>query len=101
VLDEVMQGGKGELGTSPGGGVEQIYFPFTATTKETNGERGAPGTTHPFLGDLKVRQAMAMAIDRVTLVKQLYGPTGAETANILTTPASLASKNTKAVFDVD
>src|SRR5439155_6436683 len=35
-----------------------------------------------------------------TLVNQLYGPTGAETANILTTPAGLASKNTKIVFDV-
>ena len=28
-------------------------------------------------------------------------PTGAETANILTTPANLSSKNTKAVFDID
>jgi peptide/nickel transport system substrate-binding protein len=100
VLEDVMKGGKGELITAPGGGVEQIYFPFSDTTKETNGERGAPGTKHPFLADLKVRQAMAMAIDRATLVKQLYGPTGAETANILTTPADLASKNTKIVFDL-
>jgi len=101
VLQDIMNGGKGDLITGLGGGVEQIYFPFTDTTKETNGERGAPGTTHPFLGDLKVRQAMAMAIDRATLVKQLYGETGAETSNTLTTPASLASKNTKAVFDID
>jgi peptide/nickel transport system substrate-binding protein len=101
VLQDIMNGGKGDLLTSLGGGVEQVYFPFTDTTKETNGERGAPGTTHPFLGDLKVRQAMAMAIDRNTLVKQLYGDTGSVTANTLTTPASLASKNTKVVFDVD
>jgi peptide/nickel transport system substrate-binding protein len=96
-----MQGGKGELVTGLGGGVEQIYFPFADTTKEVNGERGAPGTKHPFLSDIKVRQAMAMAIDRSTLVKQLYGPTGAETSNILTTPSGLASKNTKFEFNID
>jgi peptide/nickel transport system substrate-binding protein len=101
VLQDIMAGGKGDLLTGLGGGVEQIFFPFADTTQEVNGERGAPGTKHPFLSDLKVRQAMAMAIDRATLVKQLYGPTGAETSNTLTTPANLASKNTKAVFDLD
>jgi peptide/nickel transport system substrate-binding protein len=101
VLQDIMSGGKGDLVTSLGGGVEQIYFPFMDNTKETNGERGAPGTEHPFLKDIKVRQAMAMAIDRATMVKQLYGESGAETANVLTTPSNLASKNTKAVFDID
>jgi len=100
VLADVMKNGKGELVTAPGNGVEQIYFPFMDTTKETNGERGAPGTRHPFLSDLRVRQAMAMAIDRPMLVKQLYGETGAETSNILTTPASLASKSTRVVYDL-
>jgi peptide/nickel transport system substrate-binding protein len=101
VLEDVMRGGKGDLVTAPGGGNEQIYFPFADTTKEVNGERGAPGTQHPFLSDLTVRKAMAMAIDRATLVKQLYGPTGEVTANTLTTPVDLASKNTKVVFDLD
>jgi peptide/nickel transport system substrate-binding protein len=101
VLQDIMNGGKGDLVTSLGGGVEQIYFPFMDTTKETNGERGAPGTKHPFLSDIKVRQAMAMAIDRKTMVTQLYGESGAETSNILTTPSNLASKNTKAVFDIE
>ena len=101
VLQEIMAGGKGDLLTGLGGGVEQIYFPFADTTKETNGERGAPGTQHPILKDIKVRQAMALAIDRATMVKQLYGETGAETSNVLTTPSNLASKNTRAVFDID
>jgi peptide/nickel transport system substrate-binding protein len=101
VLDDIMKGGKGDLLTSLGGGVEQVYCNFADNTQEVNGERSAPGTKHPFLSDLKVRQAMAMAIDRATLVKQLYGPTGAETANTLTTPASLASKNTKAELNID
>jgi peptide/nickel transport system substrate-binding protein len=101
VLQDMMNGGKGDLVTSPGGGVEQLYFNFADNTKETNGEHGAPGTQHPFLKDMKVRQAMSMAIDRETLVKQLYGPTGTPTINVLTTPVSLNSPNTKMVFDID
>jgi peptide/nickel transport system substrate-binding protein len=101
VLQDIMAGGKGDLLTSLGGGVEQIYFPFADTTKEIDGERGKPGTQHPILKDIKVRQAMALAIDRKTMVEQLYGETGATTSNVLTTPANLASKNTKAEFNID
>jgi peptide/nickel transport system substrate-binding protein len=103
VLQEIMQGGKGDLLNPGGSGVEQIYFPFTDNTKETNGERGAPGTKHPFLSDLKVREAMALAIDRQTIVKQLYGDglLGVATNNILTTPSNLASKNTTSEFSIE
>jgi peptide/nickel transport system substrate-binding protein len=101
VLQDVMKGGKGELVTALGSGVEQVYFPFMDNTKETDGERGKAGTKHPFLSDIKVRQAMAMAIDKDTIVKQLYGDTGAVTNNVLTTPANLASKDTTFKFDID
>ena len=101
VLQDIMNGGKGELVTAPGSGVEQIYFPFMDNTKEANGERGAPGTKHPFLSDIKVREAMALAIDKETMVKQLYGPTGEVTHNVLTTPGNLASKNTKSEFNIE
>ena len=47
VLQDIMNGGKGDLLTGLGGGVEQIYFPFADTTKEIDGERGKPGTKHP------------------------------------------------------
>jgi peptide/nickel transport system substrate-binding protein len=101
VLQDVSNGGKGDLLTEIGLGVEDIFLAFSDTTKETNGERGAPGTQHPILKDLKVRQAMVMAIDRKSIAAQLYGPTGAETANVLTVPTSFASKSTKVVFDID
>ena len=51
-------------------------------------------TKHPFLTDLKVRQALAMAVDRKSIAEQLYGPTGQATCNIVTTPDTVASKNT-------
>jgi peptide/nickel transport system substrate-binding protein len=101
VLQDIMNGGKGELVTGPGSGVEQIYFPFMDTTREVNGERGAPNTKHPFLSDIKVREAMALAIDKQTMVKQLYGETGVATSNVLTTPANLASKNTTSEFNIE
>jgi len=101
VLNDIMNGGKGELVTAPGSGVEQIYFPFADTTKEVNGERGAPGTKHPFLSDIKVREAMSLAIDKQTMVKQLYGPTGEATNNVLTTPGNLSSKNTTHELNID
>jgi peptide/nickel transport system substrate-binding protein len=103
VLQDIMQGGKGDLLNPAGSGVEQVYFPFMDNTKEVNGERGAPGTKHPFLSDIKVREAMALAIDRQTIVKQLYGDglLGVATSNILTTPSNLASKNTTSEFSIE
>src|SRR5262249_25204920 len=45
-------------------------------------------------------QAFGLAIDRETMAKQLYGLTGDATANVLSTPSRLTSKNTKIVFDL-
>jgi peptide/nickel transport system substrate-binding protein len=68
---------------------------------EIDGERSSPKSKHPFLTDIKVRQAMAMAIDRETMAKQLYGQTGVASPNLLTTPSNLASKATKIEFSID
>jgi peptide/nickel transport system substrate-binding protein len=101
VLNSLMQGGKGELVTGPGGGVEQIIVNQADPNTEVGGERASLKSQHPFLTDIKVRQAMALAIDRETIAKQLYGPTGNASANILTTPTNLASKNTALEYDIN
>jgi peptide/nickel transport system substrate-binding protein len=101
VLNGLMQGGKGELVTGPGGGVEQILLQQADPNTEVDGERASLKSKHPFLTDIKVRQAMALAIDRETMAKQLYGPSGNATANVLTTPTNLASKNTSMEFNID
>jgi peptide/nickel transport system substrate-binding protein len=101
VLDQLLQGGKGDLVLSPGGGVEQIFFNLADPNTEVDGERSSPKSTHPFLRDQRVRQAMALAIDRATLAKQLYGPTGSATPNVLTIPTNLVSKNTSFEFNLD
>jgi peptide/nickel transport system substrate-binding protein len=101
VLNGLMQGGKGELVTGPGGGVEQIIVNQADPNNEVDGERASLKSKHPFLTDIKVRQAMALAIDRDTMAKQLYGPTGNATGNVLTTPTNLASKNTTMEFSIE
>jgi peptide/nickel transport system substrate-binding protein len=101
VLQGLTQAGKGELVTGPGGGVEQVLMNQSDPNNEVDGERGSLKSKHPFLTDIKVRQAMALAIDRDTMAKQLYGPTGNATANVLTTPTNLASRNTSFEFSVD
>jgi peptide/nickel transport system substrate-binding protein len=101
VLNGLMQGGKGELVIGAGGGVEQIIVNQADPNTEIDGERASLKSKHPFLTDVKVRQAMALAIDRETMAKQLYGPTGQASPNVLTTPTNLASKNTTMEFNID
>src|SRR6266436_4521871 len=75
VLNGLMQGGKGDLVLGAGGGVEQVIFQQADPNTEVDGERSNPKTKHPFLTDQRVRQALALAIDRETMAKQLYGQT--------------------------
>jgi len=101
VLEQMTRTGKGVLLNAPGGGVEQIYCNQSDPAKTIDGQRASIKASHPFLTDLKVRQAMDLALDRETMAKQLYGLTGEATPNTLTIPARLSSKNNKMVFDVD
>ena len=101
VLNGLLQGGKGDLVLAPGSGVEQLFMNQADPNTEIDGERASPKSKHPFLTDIRVRQALAMAIDRDTMAKQLYGPTGDASPNVLTMPTNLASKNTKIEFNID
>jgi peptide/nickel transport system substrate-binding protein len=99
VLDAMARSGRGKLLTAPGASLEGVYFNMTDPNTERDGQRSALGVPHPFLSDVQVRRALAIAIDRRTMASQLYGEEGAPAANILTTPTRYASKNTQIVFD--
>jgi peptide/nickel transport system substrate-binding protein len=101
VLQDIEKGGKGTIITAPGSGVEQILLNLTDPNKEVDGERSSLKAPHPFLADPKVREAMALAIDRETIAKQLYGGAGDASPNVLTTPTDLYSKNTKYEFSLE
>lgn len=94
VLAQMEAAGLGELTTSFGTSVERVLFNWTnvdPSLGENRGEIMDGNNPHPFLTDINVRQAMAMAIDQEILVEVGYGPTGLVTCNIIPAPAAYSS----------
>ena len=93
----------GENGTiqfTPGTSLERININFSDPNAEVDGQRSHKDTPHPFLTDLAVRQAMALAVDRETISTQFYGDGEPATANVVNglpdirLPEHLASSST-------
>lgn len=86
----------GELFTVYGASIERLLFNFANPDPALGDKRAEPDTKHPFLTDLAVRRALAMATDRGTMAKELYGDglSGKSTCNLITAPPDLVSKNT-------
>jgi len=99
VLDAVEAGGKSIVVPVPQSFVERIMLNFTDPNKETSdGERSSVQFPHPFLTDKRVRQAMAMAIDRQAIATA-YGRGGTLTNNVLVEPPRYRSTNTSIEFN--
>jgi peptide/nickel transport system substrate-binding protein len=99
-------GGKGDLVGSVGPNVERLLLNRADPNKDVGGAKSEPSTQHPFLSDLKVRQALSMACDRKTIADQIYGAglSGEATNNIVSAPPPAVSPNTAklpfATFDI-
>lgn len=79
----------GQISYLFGAQVERIMVNFAnpfARTEE--GERASPQNPHPYFSDWRVRQAINLAIDRDTIAKQLYGPAGKPTSQLVVAPAN-------------
>ena len=106
VLQQLEAGGKGDLLTISGSSLERLVINFGNPDPELGDKRAEPDQPHPFLSDLKVRQALAMAIDRKTLADQLYGPAGTATCEVITTlpymdPAQIYGGRNKCEPDIE
>jgi peptide/nickel transport system substrate-binding protein len=101
ILKRMEQGGKGRADIVAGGNIEHIQLNNTDPWKEVDGERSSLKTTHPFLTDPAVRQALNLLVDRASVQEQIYGRTGIATANFLNQPARFQSKNTRYEFNID
>ncbi len=101
ILKRLEQGGRGRADIVAGGNIEHIQLNNTDPWKEVDGERSSVKTTHPFLTDPAVRQALNLLVDRGSVQEQIYGRTGIATANFLNAPSRFVSKNTKWEFNVD
>src|SRR5262249_8369639 len=86
VLQKLEQGGKGKVVITEAGNNEMILVNNTDPWTEVDGERSSAKTTHPFLTDPAVRQALALLIDRDAVQKFIYGRTGTATANFVNNP---------------
>jgi len=92
-LVDIESNGKMLVPAPPSSFVERIMINFTDPNQETaDGERSSLQFPHPFLSDLRVRQAISMAINREAIVAP-YGRGGVLTTNILVEPAYYASPN--------
>jgi peptide/nickel transport system substrate-binding protein len=101
ILKRLEQGGKGRVEMATGGGIEHLQCNFSDPWKEVDGERSSVKTTHPFLSDPAVRQALNLLVDRAAVHEQLYGRLGRATANYLNGPTRFRSPNMKWEFNID
>ena len=102
ILQELAAAGKGKVVTNFGALMERILINHSDPNQVTSdGERSNVNFPHPFFSDLQVRQALALAIDRATIAKQLYGITGEVTPNFLVAPQEYVSPNTSYEYNLE
>ena len=85
-----------------GAQVERIMLNFANPFARTeDGERSSPSIPHPYFSDLRVRQAINLAIDRDTIAKELYGSAGKPTAQLLVAPLDYQSESIAYTYDLE
>ncbi len=73
----------GVLENVAGTSTEKILVNFSDPSIEIDGEKSNPKSKNPFWSDKNVRQAIAFAIDRDTMAKNLYGVAGVATNSVI------------------
>ncbi|NEP15941.1 MAG: peptide ABC transporter substrate-binding protein [Leptolyngbya sp. SIO4C1] len=91
-LTALEAAGTGELVTAFGSQVERIMLNPTDPNRATeSGEKSSLDYPHPFLSDVRVRQAIDYAINRSAIAAQLYGNFGKPTSQLLVAPQEYVS----------
>ncbi|HET8738748.1 MAG TPA: peptide ABC transporter substrate-binding protein [Acidimicrobiia bacterium] len=95
VLTPMEAEGNGVLLGAFASNVERIDINWTDPNPDLGDQRSEPGTTHPFLTDPVVYNALSMAIDRQALVDVGYGEFGGRaTCNIWPADTATAAAST-------
>lgn len=95
VLAAMAGRGIGDPVVDYGAAVEFLFFNLTNPDPALGEARSTvQGGDHPILGDIRVRQALSMAIDRTELAEVLYGDLGRPTCNVVPAPELYASTAT-------
>ncbi len=82
---------KGHIETYPSSYTMRLLLNHSNPDPALGEDRSEPSTKHPFLSDVRVRKALAMAVDRETIWQQLWGPSGNPTCSVLSHMESLKS----------
>jgi peptide/nickel transport system substrate-binding protein len=101
LLKRLEEGGAGKVVIFASGNIEHIELNNTDPNKEVDGEFSSVKTTHPFLADPIVREALNLLVDRRSVEKFIYGRTGRATANFINNPQPFVAHDTAFAFDVD
>jgi peptide/nickel transport system substrate-binding protein len=101
ILLRMEQGGKGRVNIWATGNVEHTMCNFSDPWTDVDGERSSAKTTHPFLTDPAVRQALNLLVDRSAVQEQIYGRQGQTSANFLNAPSRVRSSSMRWEFNVD
>jgi peptide/nickel transport system substrate-binding protein len=74
-----VESGRGKVVTWPGAGTEKLVINHTDPQTEMDGQVSSHKVPHPHFKELKVRQALALALQRDVMAAALYGPGGTAT----------------------
>lgn len=95
VQQQMAGGGQGKFVSAFGTLVERIEMNLTDPSSDLpEGERATVAHPHPILSDIRVRQALSMAIDRNLLAEIGYGEAGKATCDIVPAPEMYAANDT-------
>ena len=101
ILLRLEQSGKGRVNIWVTGGVEHIQCNSSDPWTEVDGERSSVKTSHPLLGDVAVRRALNLLVDRSAVQEQIYGRQGQTSANFLNAPSRFRSPNMRWEFSIE
>ncbi|MGX9961996.1 peptide ABC transporter substrate-binding protein [Roseomonas sp. F4] len=100
ILKRLEAAGRGKVNIVEGANIEFVQLNTTDPHREVDGERASVKSEHPAFRDPKVREAMALLIDRNALEQFIYGRGGPATANFLNAPPRFTSPNMRWEFSI-
>lgn len=102
VFESLVAEGKARPVTAFGSMVEYLFLNLTDASAELGDKRStAEGGPNKFLSDIRVRQALSLAIDRTEIAEVLYATQGEPTCNVVPAPAQYVSTANDACLTPD
>ena len=101
VLQSMLAAGKGNAIIWTGGGAAKLVINHSDPQTEMDGQKSSYQVPHPHFKELKVRQALAFAIQRDVIASTLYGSTGVATGYTLDNNPSYMPKDITWEFNLD